>query len=164
LGDTVSKNDSNKIRLNKRLVSLSEDTDQARLEFEDSSVEEAECVLAADGMHSTIRSVLYDEFGAEFTGHVAYRGLVTTAAVGGELMGADFNIRTGPGAHFLPNICDAEICWIMSPLSKTLTGKPSHRQAQLKNRSWHLNSKAGTKLFANLPHKRAKMNVSNGLY
>lgn len=48
--------------------------------------------MATDGVHSTIRSVLYDEPGAEFTGHVTYRGLVPTAAVGRELIGADFNI------------------------------------------------------------------------
>ena len=42
LSDAVGKNDGDTIRLNKRLVNLSEDTDQVRLEFEDSSVEEAD--------------------------------------------------------------------------------------------------------------------------
>lgn len=101
MSDAVRKNDADAVILKKRLIYLSEEADQVKLDFEDGSVEHVETVLAADGVHSIIRSSLYEEPGAEFTGHVAYRGLVSTDAVGKELMEPDFNIWTGPGAHFV---------------------------------------------------------------
>jgi salicylate hydroxylase len=87
--------------LKKRLTSIVEEEDQVKLEFADESIEYVEAVLAADGVHSTIRSTLYDEAGAEFTGHVAYRGLVSTENLGKDLMAPNFNIWTGPGAHIV---------------------------------------------------------------
>lgn len=101
LSDAVHNNDPDAVRLQKRLVSISEGPAQVKLEFEDGTVENAETVVAADGVHSIIRSGLYDETGAEFTGHVAYRGLVSTDAVGSDLMEPDFNIWAGPGKHMV---------------------------------------------------------------
>ena len=101
LSDAVLSNDPHAIALKKRLVSIVEKPGHVILEFEDGSVQQAETVLAADGVHSIIRSKLYDEPGAEFTGHVAYRGLVSTDALGSDLMEPDLNIWTGPGRHMV---------------------------------------------------------------
>ena len=95
----VRANDPEAIILNKKLTSIKEGAHQVELTFADGTIEQAETVVAADGVHSIIRSQLYDEPGAVYTGHTAYRGLVSTDAVGKGAIEPAFNIWAGPGKH-----------------------------------------------------------------
>lgn len=99
LVDAVTRNDKDAIRLNKKLSAIKEQETHVALSFEDGSEETAETVVAADGVHSTVRSLLYDEPGAEYTGHVAYRGLVPVESVGKDTLEPAFNIWAGPKKH-----------------------------------------------------------------
>lgn len=58
-------------------------------------------LIGADGIHSAVRSALFGEKPARFTGQVAWRGTVETARLPGGLIPPDANAWLGPGRHFV---------------------------------------------------------------
>lgn len=54
---------------------------QPRIHFADGSVEEADLVIAGDGIHSAVRSSLFGEDHPEFTGLVSYRAVIPRTTV-----------------------------------------------------------------------------------
>ncbi len=99
LADCVRQNDEKAIVLQKKLTEIKESDTCVHLSFADGTNEEVESVVAADGVHSVVRAQLYGEGSAKFTGHVAYRGLVSTEAVGEGIIEPVFNIWAGPAKH-----------------------------------------------------------------
>ena len=97
--DAVRQNDPNAIVLDKKLIGLTETPEQVELAFADGSKHATQVLIAADGVHSVIRSSLYGELGATFTGHVAYRGLVSVDAVPTDIIEPKVNVWVGPGKH-----------------------------------------------------------------
>ena len=66
------------MRFSKRLNSLSQNEAGVRLVFEDGQSALHDVVLGADGIHSKVRSALFDEVKPRFTGVVSFRAVVPT--------------------------------------------------------------------------------------
>ncbi|MET4742153.1 6-hydroxynicotinate 3-monooxygenase [Bradyrhizobium japonicum] len=71
------------VRLNHKLVGLDETGDGVRLSFADGTRAIADAVVGADGVHSTVRDLLFDTAPAKFTGRIAYRTTYPAALLGG---------------------------------------------------------------------------------
>ena len=97
--DAVTKNDPTCITVGKRLVGLDENHDDVVLKFEDGSKIAVPIVVGADGVHSTVRTLRHRELKAEFTGHVAYRGMVKVTDVERNLIEPKMNLWAGPKAN-----------------------------------------------------------------
>lgn len=72
---------SDAVRLGHRLESCDASGSTATLRFADGSTEEADVVVGADGIHSAVRESILGPEHPEFTGTVAYRGVVPTERV-----------------------------------------------------------------------------------
>ena len=97
--DAVKRNDANCISVSKRLTALAEDQDGVTLSFEDGREAREHVVIGADGVHSTVRTLLHSDPNARFTGHVAYRGMVSVNDLEPNLVEPKMNLWAGPGAH-----------------------------------------------------------------
>ena len=64
-----------------RAVSFEQDAARARVTFEDGAVAEADVVIAADGIHSTMQRFVTGQPTPVFSGSVAFRGILDTARV-----------------------------------------------------------------------------------
>src|SRR5688572_15409728 len=64
------------IALNKTCVAVSQTADVVDVRFRDGTSATAPFVIGADGIHSTVRSLLFGPGKPEFTGCVAWRGLI----------------------------------------------------------------------------------------
>ena len=64
------------IHLGRKLVSVENLADGVRVRFSDDSEVTAEAVIGADGIHSTVRELLFGPQAPHFTGAVGYRSLV----------------------------------------------------------------------------------------
>jgi len=62
---------------------------------------EADAMIGADGIHSTVRRLLFGEAAPHFTGCVAYRGLVPAEKVAHLDLEVVLQITLGPGSHFV---------------------------------------------------------------
>lgn len=76
LADAVRALKPDAIRLNKRCASISPAGNVIEVRFEDGDTVQAACVIGADGIHSKVRQLLFGQDKPEFTGYVAWRGLV----------------------------------------------------------------------------------------
>ena len=101
LASAVAALPSVSITLNARAERFEEDATGVTLFFADGSHTRAPVVIAADGVHSRMRSALHGEVGVRFTGHVAYRGMVATSALAPGLVEPKLNIWVGPEKHFV---------------------------------------------------------------
>ncbi len=61
------------IRLSHRLVGLDQTGDGVRLTFANGATAIADAVIGADGVHSTVRDILFGSTPVNFTGRIAYR-------------------------------------------------------------------------------------------
>jgi salicylate hydroxylase len=64
------------IALNKKCVAIAQDAGSVEVRFEDGTSASAPFVIGADGIHSTVRAALFGADEVEFTGCVAWRGLI----------------------------------------------------------------------------------------
>ena len=76
LSDAVNQIKPGAVSLRKRCSSVASDEAEAEVHFEDSSRAVAPLVIGADGIHSQIRKILFGLSRAEFTGCIAWRGLI----------------------------------------------------------------------------------------
>src|SRR5436190_7467969 len=72
------------VKLNHKLVGLDETADGVRLAFADGSTATADAVVAADGVHSVVRDILFDTAPVNFTGRIAYRTTYPASLLNGE--------------------------------------------------------------------------------
>src|SRR5262245_15171128 len=73
------------ISLNKKCVAISQMADAAEVRFDDGTSASGSFVIGADGIHSTIRAALFGPSTPEFTGCVAWRGLIPMERLPGHL-------------------------------------------------------------------------------
>jgi len=66
------------------------------LRFRDGSETQAEWVVGADGIHSTVRAVLFGVDRPNFTGYVAWRGLIPGDRVPPDLLDPPLGMTVGP--------------------------------------------------------------------
>jgi salicylate hydroxylase len=97
--EAVQENDASCIEVGMRLTQLHEDNGGVRLDFEDGQTRYSEILVGADGVHSTVRTLRHPQLSAQYTGHVAYRGMVDVKDVAGDLIEPKMNLWAGPGAH-----------------------------------------------------------------
>lgn len=69
------------VRRGKHVVGVDADTSSPTLHFADGTVASADVIVGADGVHSVIRSTLFDVAPPRFTDRVAYRAIVSRDAV-----------------------------------------------------------------------------------
>lgn len=64
-----------------RAVSFTQDTEKARVTFENGAVAEADLVIGADGIHSAMQPFVTEQATPVFSGQISYRGVLDTARV-----------------------------------------------------------------------------------
>ncbi len=69
------------IHLGKRLVGLAQDPDGVALSFADGTGARAAAVIGADGIHSSVRELVFGEAAPRFAGMVGYRSLIPVRRV-----------------------------------------------------------------------------------
>ncbi len=76
-------------------------TPEGRMRFENGSEAAADVVIGADGVRSAVRAALWPADAPEYTGQVAWRGLVPLNALPPEQQALPPGIHIGPGRLFL---------------------------------------------------------------
>jgi 6-hydroxynicotinate 3-monooxygenase len=87
------------MHFNKKLIGLDRVGDRLGLAFADGSDVQADAVIGADGVHSTVLEILFGTGQPRFTGQVAYRAIYRT-----ELLGTEIDDRVkwwGPDRHIV---------------------------------------------------------------
>jgi salicylate hydroxylase len=90
-----------RLHLSHRLTALKDRGGRVTLEFANGARAEADIVIGADGIHSTVRELLFGAEHPRFTGCVAYRGLVPAERLGALALPREQQIWMGPGGHFV---------------------------------------------------------------
>jgi 6-hydroxynicotinate 3-monooxygenase len=72
------------LRLGYKVVGLNQTKDGVSLSFADGTTAAADAVVAADGVHSLVRDILFGESPAYFTGRIAYRTTYPASLLNGE--------------------------------------------------------------------------------
>lgn len=89
------------VRLNARVVRAHNTDAGVSFELNDGSQHSVAALLAADGVHSVLREQLLGEDKAQFTGLLAWRGLVPVERVSAHLQAQVGTNWVGPGAHVI---------------------------------------------------------------
>lgn len=84
------------VRFDKRVAGFSTDDREVEVQFTDGSTEHVDVLIGADGIHSVVRTELLGPEHPTFTGIVAYRAVVPTAALSGVPNLAAFTKWWGP--------------------------------------------------------------------
>ena len=94
--------DPESIHLGHRVAGVEELDDSVRLTFEDGSNVEADCVIGADGVRSTIRQALYGDDRPTYTGQMVWRSLLPGSIVPESCLEPHGCVQwIGPGRHLL---------------------------------------------------------------
>ena len=83
-----------------RAIAFEQTDDVARVEFANGAIAEADVVVAADGIHSELRSYVFPPSKPVFHGTISYRGLVSRERLPNWPMDR-WQMWAGPSRHFL---------------------------------------------------------------
>ena len=89
------------LRLGVKVVGLEQEGDGVTALLADGSREKGAVLIGADGVHSSIRAGLFGESHAEFTGCMAWRGVIDAARLPAALMQPLGVNWVGPGRHVI---------------------------------------------------------------
>ena len=89
------------VHLNMRAASVSQTPDGAEVTFEDGTKACAPFLIGADGIHSKVRAALFGPSKPEFTGCVAWRGLMPMSSLPSNLQQMQGVNWLGPKGHVL---------------------------------------------------------------
>jgi len=89
------------VHLDHRCVGLSQYPDRVAVQFQNGARVDADAVIGADGIHSTLRTILFGPESPRFSGDMAYRGLVPTARLAHLGMEITATLWWGPNRHFV---------------------------------------------------------------
>jgi salicylate hydroxylase len=92
------------VRLGHRLTGIEDHGDQARMTFSNGETATADIVIAADGIRSTVRSLLFEDKPPVFSGEIAFRVVVNAEDAYGLVTDDNFRMYIGRGTkvYFLP--------------------------------------------------------------
>jgi 2-polyprenyl-6-methoxyphenol hydroxylase-like FAD-dependent oxidoreductase len=90
-----------RLHLGHRVTDITNHADGVVAHFENGRDIAAEALVGADGIHSTVRRIVFGGESANFTGCVAYRGLVAAERLGSLELPLESQIWMGPGKHFV---------------------------------------------------------------
>jgi 2-polyprenyl-6-methoxyphenol hydroxylase-like FAD-dependent oxidoreductase len=89
------------LHLGHRLTGFIDRGGGVELQFAGGSAASADFMIGADGIHSTVRELLFGAEHPRFTGCVAYRGLVPAERLAHLALPLESQIWMGPGKHFV---------------------------------------------------------------
>lgn len=84
-----------------RLVALTDRGDRVEATFDNGKTAAFDVIVGADGIHSTVRGILFGPERPRFTGCTAYRGLVPSERLAHLGLEVTTQIWMGPGGHFV---------------------------------------------------------------
>jgi salicylate hydroxylase len=92
------------VRLGHRLTGIEDLGDQAKMTFSNGETATADLVIAADGIRSTVRSLLFEDKPPVFSGEIAFRVVVNAEDAYGLVTDDNFRMYIGRGTkvYFLP--------------------------------------------------------------
>jgi salicylate hydroxylase len=90
-----------RLHVARRCVALVDDGNRVEVAFEDGGRMEFDVLVGADGIHSTVRAILFGPENPRFTGCVAYRGLVPAERLAHLDLEVESQVWMGPGGHFV---------------------------------------------------------------
>jgi salicylate hydroxylase len=90
-----------RVHLAHRLVALDDRGDCVEVSFSNGTAAPVELVVGADGIHSTVRDLVFGEERPRFTGCAAYRGLVPATRLAHLGLEVTTQIWMGPRGHFV---------------------------------------------------------------
>ena len=88
------------VRLGHRCVGIVQTPSSARLQFAHGDSFEADIIIAADGIHSTLQTYVVEPTAPEYSGVRAYRGLIPRETLPGWIDAAHM-VWMGDGKHFI---------------------------------------------------------------
>lgn len=89
------------IRLGARAIGFTQDSDGVEIELENGERVRGDILIGADGVHSRIRRAMFGQSDAQFTGCVAWRGLIPREKIPTHLQANLGTNWIGPGAHVI---------------------------------------------------------------
>jgi len=89
------------LHLDHRCVGLTQHPDRVEVKFHNGETADADVVIGADGIHSTVREAIVGPETPRFSGHVAYRGLVPAERVAHLGLEVTASVWWGPDHHFV---------------------------------------------------------------
>jgi salicylate hydroxylase len=92
---------SERLHVDHRLTSFVDHDDRIELHFQNGVCINADVLVGADGIHSTVRRSLFGAEQPRFTGCMCYRGLVPAERVAHLQIPVEAQIWMGPGRHFV---------------------------------------------------------------
>ena len=101
LADALLRLKPDAIRLGKRCVGVSDAGGRAEVSFATGETMSAAAVIGADGIHSKVRECLFGQDQPQFTGCVAWRGLVPMSSLPPHLARMHATNWLGPHGHVL---------------------------------------------------------------
>jgi len=90
-----------RVHVGHRLVGLEDFGDRVEARFEGVDPVSADVLVGADGIHSTVRELVFGPQDANFTGCVAYRGLIPSKRLADLELEVTAQVWMGPGKHFV---------------------------------------------------------------
>jgi salicylate hydroxylase len=85
------------IHLNKRCSAVTQSRDAVSIRFDDGSEVEADVLVGADGSRSVVRHAVFGPLEVQYTGYIAWRGLVPMEKVPRGVLDPPSGIFVGPG-------------------------------------------------------------------
>ena len=93
----IRANNSGAVVLNKRCTSVSQSTGKVTVGFADGQSAEVDVLIGADGSRSAVRLAVFGALEPQYTGYIAWRGLVPMERVPKAILDPPSGIFVGPG-------------------------------------------------------------------
>lgn len=89
------------LNLGQSIVACTQSADAVTVRMADHKIVEGDALLGADGLHSTVRQLLWADGPARFTGHLAYRAVVAQKELPQHLRTHQVTVWLGPQMHLV---------------------------------------------------------------
>lgn len=97
LAAAVRNNDAKAVELDRRCVDLTQDSTGVTVHFADGSSRRFDAMIGADGSRSAVRHQIFGALEPQYTGYIAWRGLVPMERVPPEILDPPSGVIIGPG-------------------------------------------------------------------
>lgn len=97
LAAAVRANDPEAIELGRRCQRVTQTDDEVTIEFADGSSAHFDALIGADGSRSIVRQEIFGALEPQYTGYIAWRGLVPMERVPPEILQPPSGVFVGPG-------------------------------------------------------------------
>jgi salicylate hydroxylase len=101
LNTLVGRLPAERLHVGHRLIDLTDHADRVVAHFENGRSIAVDALVGADGIHSAVRRIVFGGESAQFTGCVAYRGLVAADRLTSLELPLESQLWMGPGKHFV---------------------------------------------------------------